>query len=478
MKRLIYGSMGLALLLATACKKDKDLSASNERTLFGTEKPYINVPGATLDTLRGDISVNSTVTENSFLSGIVTVKSGVTLTINAGLTIYGSLGPNVLDPINLANNKGTLIVEPGARLVANGTATAPIVWTSVRKFPTTSTACDFGEWGGIVILGNAPIASAPTGSTSCSNTNTFEAFNVAGWPASIVRTYGGSNAADNSGSMVYNRIEFAGGAVAAANREVNGLTLCGVGTGTLLDHIEVLGSGDDGFEFFGGTVNGKGLISFNNKDDDFDFDEGYNGKLQFIIAYRTKLADNSFSHFVESDNNPAAISCAAPFGRTQAFIANASFVAGVPGTPVPASSFFDSASVQIRRNSAYIGVNTILQFRNQFDRAFGFTSTTAPRVASGTTLSRDSIYIGVNTSERLLSGQSAGEANFPFTGAVTLPLQAPGVTTISNVFVLPGGFNLNPVNPFFTATSQQGALASGYNLLGGTWISTEGTITN
>ncbi len=477
MKRIIYGTIGIALFFATACKKEKDSSGSSEKTLFGTEKPYINAPGSTLDTLKGAITANKTVTQNALLSGIVTVKSGVTLTINSGLTIYGSGGPNVLDPINLENNKGTLIVEPGAKLVAVGTANAPIVWTSVKKFPVTSTACDFGEWGGIVILGNAPVAAAGTGATSCSNTNIFEAFNVANWPASIVRTYGGSNAADNSGSIVYNRIEFGGGPVAAANREVNGLTLCGVGTGTFLDHIEVSGSGDDGFEFFGGTVNAKGLISFNNKDDDFDFDEGYAGKLQYIVAYRTRLADNSFSHFIESDNNPAAISCASPFGRTQAFISNASFIAAVPGTPVPASSFFDSASVQIRRNSAAVIINSILQFRNQFDRAFGFTSTTASRVASGVTLSRDSTYIAINTSEGLLSGQSALEANFPFTGPVTLPLQAPAVTTISSPFVLPGGFNPNGLG-FFNATTQQGALASGYSLLGGIWISTEGTITN
>jgi hypothetical protein len=303
MKKFIYTALGVAALFATSCKKETVDQGQKELVVSGV-----------VDTLKGDITVNTTVTKTTYLKGIVYVKPGVTLTVNAGVTIKGSLGGVLIDLVNLENNKGTLVVEKGAKLIANGTATSPIVWTSER----TAGSRDFGDWGGIVILGNAPIVTR-TGAA----TNIFEALTAV--PNTGGRnSYGGSTANDNSGSMMYNRIDFAGGVVVAANQEVNGLTLCGVGSGTTLKYIEVSNSGDDAFEFFGGTVNASYLVSFSNKDDDYDFDEAYAGNLQFIIAYRTDLADNSGSEMIELDNN-ATINI---FGgkQTLPFIVNATLI--------------------------------------------------------------------------------------------------------------------------------------------------------
>jgi hypothetical protein len=466
MKRLIYSAMSIAILFAVSCKKEKTLSSSG-RTLFGTEKPYISVPGAVRDTLVGEITVNSTVTEDTYLQGIVYVKPGVTLTVNPGVTIYGSQGPGVFDPANLANNKGVLVVEKGGKLIANGTPTQPIVWTSNNPVGQRS----FADWGGIVMMGNAPIAASVNG--VCSSSNTFEGFNVPSWPNPARNVYGGTDPNDNSGSIQYNRIEFCGGGIAAANREVNGLTLCGVGKGTTILAVEVSASGDDGFEFFGGNVDARALISYNNKDDDFDFDEGYNGRIQFAIAYRTTLADNSGSHFIESDNTPTA-TLLCPGFRTRPFMSNVSFLSLVPGAPTGgAGSFFDSASVLIRRNSAFVLANAIVDQAAQFDRFVATTPTTTPLVASGTSLSTDSIYIGVNSVKNVLSGIASSENGLPFTGTLTLPLQGPSVNPITNIFTLPGGINVNPIDPFFISTTEQGAIPTGLNWIAGTWISTD-----
>lgn len=462
MKKVIIGAMAVAAVFAVSCKKDK---VDSGKTLFGTQKPLIQVPGSVLDTLVGEITVNTTVTENTYLQGVVYVKPGVTLTVNAGVTIFGSEGPGVFDATNLANNKGTLVIEKGGKLIANGSANSPIVWTSSKPVGQRS----FGDWGGIVVLGQAPIAASVNG--VCASSNTFEAFNIPAWPNPSRNTYGGNDPNDNSGSIQYNRIEFGGGPVAAANREVNGLTLCGVGKGTTLLAIEVSASGDDAFEFFGGTVDARGLIAYNCKDDDFDFDEGYNGRIQFAIAYRTTLADNSGSHFIESDNTPTA-SLLCPGFRTRPFMSNVSFISGAAGAPT-GGGFFDSASVLIRRNSSFVLANAIVQYKNQFDRFVALTPTTSSRVALGTSLSVDSIYIGVNSVEDIFSGIASSENGIPFTGALTLPLQGPSVNPITNIFTLPGGFDLNPVDPWFIPTTEQGAVPSSINWLTGSWISTD-----
>lgn len=232
-------------------------------------------PATTVTVPAGDITVNTTWTASNvyLLNGWVYVKAGATLTIEPGTIIRGD-----------KTNKGALIIEKGASINANGTASNPIIFTSNQAAGSR----DYGDWGGIIILGNAVI-------------------NVTGGSATIEggigSTYGGSNDADNSGILKYVRIEFPGIAF-TTNNEINGLTLGGVGNATQIDYVQVSYSGDDSFEWFGGAVNAKHLIAYRGWDDDFDTDFGYRGKVQFAVSLRDKnIADVSGSNGFESDND-------------------------------------------------------------------------------------------------------------------------------------------------------------------------------
>src|SRR4028119_503940 len=176
-----------------------------------------------------DITTNTTWTNNNIylLNGIVYVNSGVTLTIEPGTIIKGSFA-----------NQGALVIRQGGRINAAGTPTQPIVFTSEKPAGMRQP----GDWGGLIICGNAP--------TNRTGNPTIEGGTQA--------TYGGTNPADNSGVLQYVRIEYPGIPFLPGN-EINGLTLGGVGSGTTIDHIQVTASGDDSFEWFGGTVNAKYL---------------------------------------------------------------------------------------------------------------------------------------------------------------------------------------------------------------------------
>jgi hypothetical protein len=228
--------------------------------------------------LQGDITTNTTLTSNNtyLLKGFVRVQSGATLTIEAGTKIYGE---NV--------SQGALIIKPGGKITAMGTELNPIVFTSQFTKPGSSRSPYYGDWGGIILLGNAKI-------------------NVPGGTASIEGpgdSYGGNDDTDNSGTMQYVRIEYPGIAF-SLNNEINGLTFGGVGSGTVIEHIQVSYSGDDSYEWFGGTVNCKNLVAYRGWDDEFDSDFGYSGKLQFLLGVRDpEIADQSQSNGFESDND-------------------------------------------------------------------------------------------------------------------------------------------------------------------------------
>lgn len=217
-------------------------------------------------TLRGNITQNTSLKANKryVLEGGVFVKAPAKLKIKAGTQIFG--GPNSF-----------LAIERGAQILAKGKATKPIVFTSAQNAGSRK----FGDWGGLIINGSAPM-----------NIQNFQGEGGTG-------AAGGTNAADNSGVLQYVRVEFGGFPITPQN-ELNGIAFQGVGNGTLVDHVEVLESGDDSFEFFGGTVNVKHLLSLGNGDDAFDWVNGWVGKCQFLIALRdgTTEAQNG----VEADN--------------------------------------------------------------------------------------------------------------------------------------------------------------------------------
>lgn len=289
--------------------------------------PQNSVYPSPTDSIVGDISASTTLVASKVykLKGFVYVKSGVTLTIEAGTIIRGDKA-----------SKGTLIVEKGAKINAVGTASKPIVFTS----NIAEGSRDYGDWGGVVICGNAKI-NVPGGSAT-----------IEGGPTS---TYGGSNDADNSGSLKYVRIEFPGIPL-EPNKEINGLTLGGVGNGTVLDYIQVSYSGDDSYEWFGGTVNAKHLIAFRGWDDDFDTDFGFRGKIQFGVSLRDpNIADVSGSNGFESDNDASG---SANWPKTAATFCNMT----VLGPKVTAATSINSnykRSVHIRRNSSLSIYNSV-----------------------------------------------------------------------------------------------------------------------
>ena len=228
--------------------------------------------------LQGDLTTNRTLSADStyLLSGYVRVKSGATLTITAGTILYGEY-----------NTQGSLIIQPGGKIIAKGSVNRPIIFTSQFARPGSGQAPQRGDWGGVILLGKAPI-------------------NVPGGTAAIegpTDTYGGTDPEDNSGVLSYVRIEYAGIAF-SPNNEINGLTFGGVGRGTQIDHIQVSYANDDSYEWFGGTVNAKYLIAYRGLDDDFDTDFGFSGKLQFLLGVRDpEIADISGSNGFESDND-------------------------------------------------------------------------------------------------------------------------------------------------------------------------------
>lgn len=223
------------------------------------------------DSIVGNVTWES---QNTYLlKGFVYVVSGSTLTIEPGTVIKGD-----------KDTKATLVIEKGGMIHAAGTASKPIVFTSAK--PAGQRA--YGDWGGIVICGKAPINTAS------------EVQKIEGGPRSF---YGGSDASDNSGVLQYVRIEFCGVEFATDN-EINGLTMGAVGSGTTIDHIQISYSGDDSYEWFGGSVNAKYLVAYRGWDDEFDTDYGYSGKLQFLVGLRDpNVADKSKSNGFESDND-------------------------------------------------------------------------------------------------------------------------------------------------------------------------------
>lgn len=209
------------------------------------------------------VSRNLTLSANTLyiLNNYFRIQSGFTITIEAGTQIQGTDGTLTTPP-------GTLVIERGADIVANGTAAHPIVFTSSN----TSNPAP-GDWGGVIILGSAPV---------CAGTDLA----IEGLPTpNNTGLYGGTNATDNSGTMRYVVIEYAGDVIGVDN-ELNGLTLGGVGSGTTLEFIQVHRGLDDGFEWFGGTVNASNLVASRNGDDDFDTDFGWSGTLQFGFIVR------------------------------------------------------------------------------------------------------------------------------------------------------------------------------------------------
>lgn len=273
--------------------------------------PVVEVP-------EGNITGNVTWTSNNIyrLNGFVRVQDGAVLTIEAGTVIYGD-----------TETKGTLIIQRGGKMIAEGTASNPIIMTS-EKAPGLRQP---GDWGGLVVCGKAP-NNVPGGNVELEGG--YGAF------------HGGNDANDNSGIIKYVQVNFAGIPI-NPNEEVNSLTMGSVGAGTVIENVLCAYGLDDAFEWFGGTVNCKYLVAYRGLDDDLDVDLGFSGNVQFALCIRgASLADQSGSNGFEVDNDGSG-SNNAPF--TAATFSNVTIIGPKKDRNTAISLQFQNGA-QLRRN--------------------------------------------------------------------------------------------------------------------------------
>jgi hypothetical protein len=238
--------------------------------------------------------------------------------------------------------KGTLVVVPGGKLNAEGTPTQPIIFTSRMEAGERSA----GDWGGIILVGKAPVNQSNASVEGLSKPVEY------GTAAFATRDEN-----DNSGILKYVRIEYSGIAL-QPDKETNGLTMCAVGKGTTISHVQVSYCGDDSFEWFGGNVNAKYLIAYNGLDDDWDVDFGYSGNVQFGVSVRNpRVADVSASNGFESDND-ASGSAASP--KTSAVFSNMTVIGPYKTTADRNINANYGAGMHLRRNTSISVFNSVI----------------------------------------------------------------------------------------------------------------------
>src|SRR6476659_5517651 len=324
MKKLFYLAAFVGFV-TTGCRKIEVDGGST----------VVNPVGGTTDNpiLEGRITANRTLKAD-----LVYVTNGAILTIEPGTKIVGEL-----------NRQGGLIITRSSKIIADGTPDKPIIFTSEASSPQR------GDWSGIILLGNAPTNSSFNGVQGIGEieggVNNSDGLGLYGTPITQSQ-----NPADNSGILRYVRIEYAGYAF-LPDKEINGLTFGGVGSGTVVDYVQVSYANDDSFEWFGGTVNCKHLISYRTLDDDFDTDNGFSGTVQFGICLRdSSVADISKSEAFESDND-ANGSTLTP--QTKAVFSNMTVI-GPRENPGSLGNSLFLAGAQIRRNSSESIFNSII----------------------------------------------------------------------------------------------------------------------
>ncbi|MEA4981559.1 MAG: hypothetical protein VB066_02470 [Paludibacter sp.] len=283
----------------------------------------------------------------------VIVKTNITGTRNwVKDSVYILIGQiNVEGTLNVAPGtivkgdkvtKGTLVVVPGGKLNAQGTASQPIVFTS-RMEPGSRAA---GDWGGIIMVGKATVNQTNATVEGLSNPVDY------GTSAIPVRDDN-----DNSGILQYVRIEFSGIAL-QPDKETNGLTMCAVGKATTISHVQVSYGGDDSFEWFGGNVNCKYLIGYLGLDDDWDVDYGYSGNVQFGLSVRNpRTADVSGSNGFESDNDGSG-STASP--KTSAVFSNMTVIGPFKTTADKDVNLNYASGMHLRRNTSISIFNSVI----------------------------------------------------------------------------------------------------------------------
>ncbi len=380
---------------------------------------------STNTTVNSDITSNTTWTTGTvvLLQNKVYVTNNAVLTIQPGVVIRGDKA-----------TEGTLIISRGSQIQAQGTVANPIVFTS--NFSSGSRAP--GDWGGLIILGNA--TNNQPGGTAV----------IEGGLDTLKAQYGGSNDQDNSGVLSYVRIEF-GGFPFQPDKEINGLTMGSVGAGTTINNIQVSFANDDAFEWFGGTVNCYNLVSYCTVDDNFDSDNGFRGHCQFLLSVREpSLADQctcSTSEGFESDNN-AGGTVATPI--TGAVFSNVTDIGPYRGSTSNSIDAKFKRALRIRRNSSISIFNSVFT-----DWPTGLhidgTSSEANAIAS-TLVFKNNVFAGMGANTQVNSGSTFDITNFFTSNSNT---SYPNATDVQ--FTNPYDFSINDFRPQAASPLASGA---------------------
>ncbi len=241
----------------------------------GDDEPVIDGGSTTTDVIPLEITSSYTLEQGKTykLDGGVRVKNGGVLNIEPGVTIIAQ---------NDENNEDYILIEQGAKIEAKGTKSQPIIMTSTLE--------EAGAWGGIHICGYAKLNEPDAATTKKSEIGDA--------------TYGGNNDADNSGTLEYIVLKYTG-EIIAPEKEANGISFYGVGNGTTVQYCQAYRGADDGFEFFGGSVNAKYLVVTSCSDDSFDWTGGWRGKAQFLVAYQESedVVGYTCDKMIEADND-------------------------------------------------------------------------------------------------------------------------------------------------------------------------------
>jgi len=366
-----------------------DGSCTYEDDTTPTPTPHASI------TVSGDITTNTTWTNDKivYLDGRVIVQAPAELTIQAGTVIKGKAGSET--------NASVLIVGVGAKIHAVGTVTQPIIFTSEddQIIPgqiesPNLTVNNKGLWGGVIILGDAPI-SPSSGTTA----------EIEGIPAGTAGcTYGGSDNADNSGEFQYCSIRH-GGVIIGAGNEINGLTLGGVGNMTTIDHVEVYANLDDGIECFGGSVNISSAVVVKIDDDSYDIDQAYSGTISNFMAIISPTVDGD-AFEIDGPEGSA--------NNTGTFTFDRGYIVGAPGSTASDYAVFKSNAQGTMQNVHFTNFNAAAKVKVNGSGAYANYNGTG---SSTITISNNTFNVGSVTG-LFDSDQPGFDASF-FNGANT-----------------------------------------------------------
>lgn len=366
MKTNLLKALALSVLIfASSCSSDDD---------GGTTVP--NLEGTVL---QGNITTDLNIPAGNYtLKGVVIVQSGATLTIQPGTTFTVTSADQAL-------GSNYLQIAQGGKLIANGTATTPIVFTAQ--------SAAVGAWGGIVINGKAKINVA-------GGTEIAEAGGL---------VYGGQDDSDSSGSLQYVRVEYAGAAVTGGTGEYNAFSINGVGSGTTLANLQAYKGADDGFEFFGGTVTATNLVAFGMEDDSIDWDRGYRGSLNNIWIIQPANGDFGF----ELSNLPVEYNSTP---RSNATVSNVTFVGS--GNAAKSVFNFKEGTAGIFSNVVATNIGYGVDLRNQLAQfQDGTLKINNANITFTTALTKNGIAGDVTNIDSIVTvnAGATGANNAPFT---------------------------------------------------------------